>query len=220
MQRDIQLTKDGSHTLFVPALNTTYHSHHGAIGESMHVYIQAGLKPAMVTGKHPLRILEIGFGTGLNALLSVREATRHHYPLEYTAIEPFPLSGVEIAALNHGKLLGMQEPFLQLHHADWETDTRINEFFSIRKIHAGFLQAPEISGIDCIYFDAFGPSTQPELWTETVFGHLYHCLETGGILVTYCSKSAVRKAMTDAGFKVIKIPGPWGKREMVRAYRI
>lgn len=220
MQREIQLTADGSHTILVPALRATYHSHHGAIGESRHVFINAGLLPMMqsLSGK-PIRILEIGFGTGLNALLTLQECIKHCYPIHYTALEVCPLTQEEAAQINHGRLLSMQENFQQLHAAEWNQERVINEFFILEKKKLSVLQPLPVNPVHCIYFDAFSPSVQPALWTQSVFEKLYAVLLPGGTLVTYSSKSEVRHAMSAAGFTVTKIPGPWGKREMVRAQR-
>ena len=220
MQREIQLTADGSHTIAIPEMNVTYHSHHGAIGESRHVYIEAGLQHIInPPTRNPLTILEIGFGTGLNALLSLQKATHYKQPIHYTAIEPFPLTQKEIEGINHGKLLSMQEKFLQLHNASWEQDVVINEFFTIKKIQQSLQMFNPIYPIHCIYFDTFSPTEQPELWTEEIFLKMYNTLLPNGILVTYSSKSVIRRAMAAAGFIVTKIPGPWGKREMVRAVK-
>lgn len=220
MQREIKLTADGSHTIAIPGMNVTYHSHHGAIGESMHVYIDAGLQPFLnPPARNALTILEIGFGTGLNALLTLREAVKHQQPIHYTAIELFPLTEKEITRINHGEQLCMQEEFIQLHTAPWEKEVVINEFFTLYKKEASLLTLENMAGISCIYFDAFSPTVQPELWTQAIFEKLYQFLAPGGMLVTYCSKSEVRRSMTAAGFTVTKIPGPWGKREMVRAGR-
>ena len=218
MPRIIQLTNDGSHTIAIPEMDVTYHSQHGAVGESLHVYIEAGLHPILkIVNEQPIHILEIGFGTGLNALLTLKEAITHQQPIHYIAIELFPLTQEEIEIINHGHILSMQKEFLQLHAAVWEEEVLINEFFILKKIKVSLLELPIIYPVNAIYFDAFSPTIQPELWTQDIFKKLYQCLTPGGNLVTYCSKSIVRKAMSAEGFKVTKIPGPWGKREMVRA---
>ena len=218
MQRELQITNDGSHTLAIPEMGVTYHSHHGAVGESRHVYIEAGLQPFLnLNQTQPINILEIGFGTGLNALLTLKESITHKQPIHYTAIEPFPLTDKEIESINHGNLLSMQKEFLALHHTVWEEDISINYFFTLKKLNVSLTDLKAINNFHCIYFDAFSPTVQPELWTQTVFEKLYQCLLPGGTLVTYCSKSEVRRALMASGFIVTKIPGPWGKREMVRA---
>ncbi len=219
MQREIRLTADGSHTVAIPAAGITYHSHHGAVGESRHVFIEAGLQPLFASATRPLSVLEIGFGTGLNALLTLQEARLQQHPVLYTAIELFPLNPEEINQLNYGQLLQDQTGFHAIHEANWEEAIAIDPFFTIQKHKSSLLTLKGVKDIACIYFDAFSPSYQPELWTETVFQQLYELLLPGGLLVTYCSKSVVRKSMEAAGFRVEKIPGPWGKREMVRAGR-
>lgn len=220
MQREIQLTADGSHTISIPEMKVAYHSRHGAIGESVHVYIQGGLLSIISQRMHqPIRILEIGFGTGLNALLSLQQAILQKQPIHYTAIEPFPLSEEEVSLINHGHLLSMQAAFLVLHNAHWEKDIWINEWFTLKKMKVPLLQLTNVDGIQVIYFDAFAPTVQPELWTQAIFEKMYDCLAPGGLLLTYCSKSDVRRAMTAAGFRIEKNPGPWGKREMVSAWK-
>lgn len=221
MQREIRPTADGSHTIAIPEMDVTYHSHHGAIGESRHVFIEAGLQPLLAAKTHqPLHVFEMGMGTGLNALLTLQEARMQQYPIRYTAVELFPLTAEEISQLNYGTLLQCQEDFMCIHKAEWETEVRLHPFFTIRKFKTSLLTLEKNDRFDCIYFDAFSPTHQPELWTDAVFAKLYQMLSPGGTLVTYCSKSVVRKAMMAAGFTVEKIPGPWGKREMVRAVRL
>lgn len=221
MQREIRPTADGSHTIAIPAMDVTYHSHHGAIGESRHVFIEAGLQPLLAAKHHqPLHIFEMGMGTGLNALLTLQEARIRQQPIRYTAVELYPLTTDEISQINYGTLLQCQDDFLSIHRAEWETEVRLHPFFTIRKHKTSLLTLEKTDRFDCIYFDAFSPTHQPELWTEAVFAKLYQVLSPGGTLVTYCSKSVVRKAMVAAGFTVEKIPGPWGKREMVRAKKI
>lgn len=218
MQRELILTNDGSHTLAIPEMGVTYHSHHGAMGESLHVYIDAGLRPFLhKSNDHPINILEMGFGTGLNALLTLKEAIIHKQPVHYTAIEPFPLTDQEKERINHGNLLSLQKEFLALHAVLWEEDISIDDFFTLKKMQVSLADVRFTNNFHCIYFDAFSPTVQPELWTQPVFEKLYQFLLPGGTLVTYCSKSEVRRAMVAAGFTVTKIPGPWGKREMVRA---
>ncbi len=220
MQREIQLTADGSHTVSIPELKITYHSSHGAIGESRHVFINAGLLPLLnEPSQQPVKIIEIGFGTGLNALLSLQEAIKQQQQIKYIALEISPLLPDEVSFLNHGQLLNMEESFLHLHAAEWEKEMYINEFFTLTKKKLSVLQPILINPVNCIFFDAFAPSVQPDVWTKDVFEKMYALLLPGGTLVTYCSKSEVRRAMQAAGFSVIKIQGPWGKREMVRAMR-
>ena len=220
MERKIIATGDGSHTVEIPGLNVTYHSRHGAVQESMHVFVEAGFREALRRfGGAPLSVFEMGFGSGLNALLTAIEARKVSVPVEYFAVEAFPLKEEEAAALNYGALLGERALFNALHAAPWDMETRISGQFLLRK-EEGTLQDLQMTTLfHVIYFDAFAPATQPELWTEERFRQLYERLVPGGILVTYCSKGDVRRALQAAGFTVEKLQGPPGKREMLRAHR-
>lgn len=223
MERSIILTKDGSHTIAIPEMNVTYHSHHGAIQESIHVFINAGLKYVSDTVKMPaIHIFEAGFGTGLNALLTLIEAERLRQPVLYTAIELYPLEQNEIVSLNYCEQLRRRdiEPVFQLlHQCEWGKDISISPFFTIHKIKDSLTNFKNSEPQNLIYYDSFAPAAQPEHWTMEMFEKIFAILSPGGILVTYCSKSIVRRAMQAAGFMVTKIPGPHGKREMVRAIR-
>lgn len=220
MQRELRQTADGSHTLALAGTDITYHSHHGAIAESMHVFIEAGLAPVLASVKNnPIRIFEMGFGTGLNAMLTLLEARKSQRLLHYTALEYYPVTAEEISAINYGNLLSAPSELKALHDAAWDMDVQIDPYFILHKQQRSLLEPLDLSGIHCIYYDAFAPDHQPELWTTTVFEKLFAVMEPGGILVTYCSKSNVRRSMTAAGFTVEKIPGPRGKREMVRAWK-
>lgn len=220
MRRAIISTKDGSHTVQVPGWNVTYHSHHGAIQESMHVFIEAGLVPMLTQPtSQPLHIFEMGFGTGLNAFLTAIEAGKHRKPIHYTAIEQFPLSKKEASELNYPTILHHNNLFQKIHECGWKEDVPISDFFTLRKENADLVNYSTDQQFNLVYYDAFAPSAQPELWTEKVFQKLFSRLAEDGMLVTYCSKGDVRRAMKAAGFTVEKLPGPRGKREMVRATR-
>ncbi len=221
MQKFILVTEDGSHTIAIPELGVTYHSKHGAIAESMHVFIEAGLVYCVEQNKLPsIRIFEMGFGTGLNALLSYQFATTNAIPINYTGIDLHPLMAEEYEALNYDTQLNAADIFLKLHTCSWNREHILSPYFSIVKMQQSLLGFSSTEKFDLIYFDAFSPTDQPELWTGAVFGNLIALLNPNGILVTYCSKSIVRKAMQEAGFSVEKIPGPLGKREMVRAKKM
>jgi tRNA U34 5-methylaminomethyl-2-thiouridine-forming methyltransferase MnmC len=221
MQRNLVLTKDGSHTIEVPGMNVTYHSIHGAIQESLHVFIEAGLR--YYQNDHPIRIFEMGFGTGLNALLTLIESGAMRFPIHYTTIELYPLHADEVTTLNYCKLLqrnDLQPLFEKLHLSAWEKDIAISNHFTLFKSHKDLLDfspSQNFTPYDIVFYDAFAPSAQPELWTTDIFEKLYSMLLPGGLLLTYCSKGIVRRSMQAAGFTVEKIPGPPGKREMVRA---
>ena len=224
----IIVTKDGSHTVSIPGLNVTYHSHHGAIQESMHVYINAGLAPVITQHQPVIRMLEVGLGTGLNALLSLAEAENARQPIHYTAIELFPLHMQEVEQLNFCTKLNrsdLQPVFKNIHACEWEKDIVLSKHFTLKKIaidlhHFNSMDDPDPGPYHLVYYDAFAPTAQPELWTKEIFHKLKNLMTTGGLLVTYCSKSIVRSAMRAAGFKVEKVPGPRGKREMVKAFKI
>ncbi len=220
MQRQPIITKDGSHTISIPEMNVTYHSHHGAIQESMHVFIEAGLKHVSASLQKPdIHIFEMGFGTGLNALLSLIEAERSQLKIHYTTVELFPLHEDEINLLNYCEQLhrkDLKPVFHQLHQCEWGKDVLITPFFTLNKIRIDLINFSTSQPVNLIYYDAFAPAAQPELWTKEVFEKLISMLVPGGVLVTYCSKGDVRRAMQAAGFSIEKIPGPRGKREMVR----
>jgi len=221
MERKIILTGDGSHSISVPELNVAYHSVHGAIQESMHVFIKGGLIDSEIfkyIGVH--NVLEVGFGTGLNALLTLLEADKHKNRIYYTAIEPYPLDKTTIDQLNYCEQLNQQsyQPlFKKMHECDWEEMFEITQYFRLTKLKRDLADHSEEDFYSIIYFDAFAPNAQPELWTKEIFKNIYKMLIPGGILVTYCSKGDVRRNMIAAGFTVEKLPGPLRKREMLRA---
>ena len=220
MQREIIVTADGSHTVQLKDRNITYHSHHGAVQESKHVFIEAGFLHREKQLPGTLRLFEMGFGTGLNALLTLTEAKKLNKPIVYSAIENYPLTASETGSLNYNEAIpGSKEVFERLHQAEWDKKIAITPFFTLNKINADLLAYTFEEPVDLIYYDAFAPTAQPELWTLEVFQKLYALLAPGGVLVTYCSKGDVRRAMMAAGFLVEKLPGPKGKREMVRASR-
>ena len=221
--RILQLTGDGSHTVSIPELNVSYHSRYGAIQESRHVFIEAGLKCFLDFGSIPqqqvVKVFEIGFGTGLNALLSLVEAVRIHRKIYYAAVEPFPLSLEEVQNLNYISLLstGFDGEFVGMHEANPDEQIVVHPCFSLKKSNITLEKFEADEQFHVIYFDAFDPGVQPELWTEDIFRKMFDMLEPNGILTTYSSKGAVRRALQEAGFKVEKLPGPPGKREMIRA---
>lgn len=222
IERKIERTADGSDTLFVPELNEHYHSVKGACTESLHIFIEMGLK---VSASPCPRVLEVGFGTGLNALLTLEETICSGRKVHYTSLELYPLSWETVEQLDFSRRKGFRE----LHDAPWEEDTVIAPEFTLRKVEADInriLVTPpgEISRLggnlswDVIYFDAFAPEKQPEMWTQELFDRLYVLLNEGGILTTYCAKGIVRRMLQAAGFTVERLPGPpGGKREILRA---
>ena len=215
-QHQIIICEDGSHTLYVPHLEEHYHSVHGAVNESMHVFIQMGLQHH--SGKN-INILEVGFGTGLNALLTLVSA--HEKTIYYHTIEKYPLD-IELASqLNYGNYLqGCADLYPQFHHSSWEEDVALTSNFILHKTKADFRAVELIKKYDLVYFDAFAPSKEPDLWQIDVFANIFRQMNTNGILVTYCAKGSVRRMLTEVGFFVERLPGPPGKREMLRAIRL
>ena len=237
MKRIIERTEDGSATLFVPELDEHYHSVKGARTESQHIFIDMGLKASAAPQPH---VLEIGFGTGLNALLTLEAAEQDARPVHYTGIELSPLAWEEVDALGYSN----NPLFKQLHTAPWEEDVKISPHFTLRKIKtdANISMKYEVLSIrseqntntshlipntshlipntfpDLVYFDAFAPEKQPEMWNEQLFRSLYVYMNTGGILTTYCAKGVIRRMLQAVGFRVERLPGPpGGKREILRA---
>lgn len=219
MDRRIIETADGSRTIAIEETNVTYHSKHGAMQESMHVFIEAGLRYQIGRSQQPdpINIFEMGFGTGLNAFLTSIEASVKKLKVYYVAVEQFPITLEEVQFLNYANTLKHKENFFALHDAPWNEEVSINENFILKKEKTDLLHFATNEFFHLIYFDAFAPSVQPELWTDEGFKKIYSMLLPNGILVTYCSKSVVRRALERAGFIVEKIPGPPGKREIVRA---
>lgn len=223
MERTLMTTADGSHTIGIPTMEVTYHSKHGAIQESMHVFIHAGLDYCIEqSSPDKVRILEMGFGTGLNALLTLIEAEKQKLLIEYETIEAYPLEQNLVDDLNYPSQLqrdDLLKQFMQLHSDTWDKQVNINPHFNFQKHQASLLNFSSSNHFDLIFYDAFAPAAQPELWTATVFSKLFSMMNPDAVLVTYCSKGDVRRALLEAGFKVEKIPGPKGKREMLRAMK-
>ena len=219
VQRAITSTADGSHTISIPGQNVMYHSRYGAIQESVHVFLQAGLH-YLLNGDSELRsikILEVGFGTGLNAFLTAIESQKLKVHVTYTTLEPFPLTTAEAALLNYPDLLGHPGLFRSIHDSIWNEPVPISEYFTLEKYITSLQLFTSPITYQLVFFDAFAPLAQPEMWTEEMFRKVYGLMEKGGVLVTYCSKGDVKRAMKAAGFTIEKLPGPIGKREMIRA---
>ena len=226
MKRQFVHTEDGSTTLYVPALNEHYHSIHGAIQESLHIFIRAGIEFYLQTHStgfplSELNILEAGFGTGLNAYLSLLYAEKQKIRLQYHSLEKYPLTFEEIQQLNYKTQIPAKNPdlFDRLHASPWETENLIIPFFRLHKYQKDFREISFESRFDIVFFDAFNPDIQPYLWTEEVFRNFHKALKPGGILVTYCVKGSVKQALRNLGFMLKKLPGPPGKREILRAQK-
>lgn len=214
-------TSDGSHSLFSGQYGVSYHSKHGAIQETQHVFINAALRLKALTQQN-IHILEIGFGTGLNAYMTLLEAHKRNLAIQYTAIEAYPISSQQASELNYSTLLKdekFQAHFLQMHTANWATTLPITEQFQFIKHQIKFEEIDFSNQFDIIYFDAFAPNSQPELWEADVLGAMYKALKKDGVLVTYCAKGVVKRTLKAIGFQIEALKGPPGKREMTRAIK-
>jgi tRNA U34 5-methylaminomethyl-2-thiouridine-forming methyltransferase MnmC len=227
LKREIIVTADGSNTIHIPEWNEQYHSKHGAIQEAYHVFIKHGLhhichSERSEASHDELSILEIGFGTGLNALITKLESAKLQTKIDYVGVERYPVSEAEIKQLNYPLELNVPESktiFDKLHSIPWEKKYQISKYFSLTKQHKFFNEIEDKEVFHLIYFDAFGARVQPELWTVEIFSIMYKAMKPAGVLVTYAAKGSVRRAMQEVGFKVERLPGPPGKREMLRAVK-
>ena len=224
MERKIIKTGDGSVTIHLPEWDEQYHSKHGAVQEAQHVFLKMGLHYFTESrNQQDLSILEIGFGTGLNAFLTFLEADKLNLKIDYTGVEAYPVSSEEIKLLNYpeaANALDHTSAFQKLHETNWEERSAISEHFYLTKHQLKFQQITAKEKYDIIYFDAFGARVQPDLWTEEIFNIMFKALKQNGVLVTYAAKGSVRRAMIACGFQVEKLPGPPGKREMLRAVKV
>ncbi|RLJ61137.1 tRNA U34 5-methylaminomethyl-2-thiouridine-forming methyltransferase MnmC [Lacinutrix venerupis] len=219
------ITKDGSTTIHIPEWNEQYHSTHGAIQEAEHVYLKHGLaffytSNNLYKTKSQVSILEIGFGTGLNAFLTAIKAEELKLNCNYVGVEGFPVSIEELKALNFTKALKRETIFNAIHTCAWEQSCEISKYFDLKKEQKQFAQITEVNKYDVVYFDAFGPRVQPELWTEKIFEIMYKAMKVNGVLVTYCAQGHARRAMMSVGFTVERVEGPPGKRHMLRAVKL
>lgn len=213
------MTADGSHTLVNGDLEKSYHSVYGAWQESQRVYIELGLFPAFDRfAAEPINLFEMGFGSGLNALLTLREAERLHRPVHYVSIDTEPVPLAEARRLNYDQLLATTQ-LAALHEAPWNEAVAITPFFTLEKRQVSLQEFDTEQQFQLIYFDAFSPTSQPELWEAAMFSKLAGFLLPGGLLTTYCSKSIVQRAMRAAGLTVEKHSGPRHKRDVLRAVK-
>ena len=219
----IEVTKDGSNTLVHPKFNAHYHSIFGAIQESNHVFIDAGLKfqlPNLIDKSS--RILEVGFGSGLNAFNALISSEELSLNINYVGVEQYPISLETVSQLNFPtafKREDLRSIFSNMHDAVWEKPVKLSENFTLEKRQQDIFDLKDENEYDLIFYDAFGPGTQPELWTTPIFKILYNALKKNGVLVTYCAQGAARRAMQSIGFKVDRCPGPPNKRHMLRAVK-
>lgn len=221
MNRKIITTSDGSVTIHLNNWNESYHSKHGAIQEAQHVFIKNGL--SLFAKKESVSILEIGLGTGLNTFITFLETEKQNQQINYVGVEAYPISTKEITSLNYVEILratAYSAIFNKIHSVEWENKNQLTPNFTLTKRQQLFQDIQDIEQFDLIYFDAFGYRVQPELWSEYIFKKMYIALKPNGILVTYACRSVIKKAMLTAGFKVEKLPGAPGKREMLRAFKL
>lgn len=218
MNYELILTEDGSHTLFVPGIDECYHSTHGAVQESRHIFIEAGLKQC---SKSEIKVLEVGFGTGLNAFLAMMEAERSGKRIQYTSLEKYPVEVNKALQLNYPEELSSENRshFELMHTSSWNNEVQLTPFFTLKKIETDFTLYALEDKFDIVFFDAFSPEKQPEMWMPERFEMIFEHCNAGAILTTYCAKGVVRRAMQAAGFLVERLPGPPGKREILRGLK-
>jgi tRNA U34 5-methylaminomethyl-2-thiouridine-forming methyltransferase MnmC len=217
---EIILSGDGSHTLISPIFQTAYHSHHGAITESEVVFIEAGLEFLQSKGYQNIRVFEMGFGTGLNAILAKIWAEKEQITLQYHTVEAYPVPLEVINRLNYSEKIGHQEHFFNLHTTAWGQEHIISKYFGFCKWQSTIEDLELNETFDAIFFDAFAPSSQPHLWEEKNIKKMYNLLQPGGVLTSFCAQGAFKRHLKTVGFSVQSLPGPPGKREMTRAIKV
>ncbi|WP_294238732.1 tRNA (5-methylaminomethyl-2-thiouridine)(34)-methyltransferase MnmD [Chryseobacterium sp. sg2396] len=224
MKREIKTTNDGSKTLFINELNENYHSHHGALQEAEHVFIKNGLN---LINHYEINILELGFGTGLNVLVTINEylKTDKSHVINYFTLEKYPVNEAEINDLAYFDLFDNPEfknIYQKIHLADWEKSTEIIKGFNLKKIQCDFfdLKNIDLPAINLVYYDCFGARVQPDLWEKPLFEMVSDKMAVNGLLTTYSSKGNVRRILRDLNFQVEKKQGPPGKREMINAVKL
>ncbi|MBK9566573.1 MAG: tRNA (5-methylaminomethyl-2-thiouridine)(34)-methyltransferase MnmD [Saprospiraceae bacterium] len=216
----IKTSNDGSHTVVSEKFQVTYHSMYGAITESKVVFIDSGLEYLFQSKKNSISVFEMGFGTGLNAFMSALWASEKHANISYTGIEAYPISEDNFKQLNFADFLGFKDLFLKIHQVPWNQKTTLSPHFNLQKIETKLQDYKNEDMFDVIFYDAFGPGTQQELWETDIMDKMFNILSPGGLLVTYCAQGQFRRNLKQAGFIIEKIPGPPGKREMTRATRM
>jgi tRNA U34 5-methylaminomethyl-2-thiouridine-forming methyltransferase MnmC len=214
------ITSDGSHTLYLPEMDEQYHSVNGAITESEYVYINMGF--SYFPGKNP-KVFEVGFGTGLNCLLTALQAEKSKRPTNYISIEKYPLEKYIIEELNYGNLISLEakDIFNKIHNCKWNEFVPVSKYFNLYKIKGDLIDIDlnPFENCNVVYFDAFAPDKQPEIWTPEIFRKVYNIISPGGLLVTYSAKGEVRRQMAACGLEMERLPGPPGKNEMLRAIK-
>lgn len=220
MKREVIVTADGSKTIFIPEMEENYHSGHGALQEALHVFIEHGLRPLIQ--KERVTVFEMGFGTGLNALLTMVEAAKTGQQIVYEGIEAFPVDEKMAIEMAYDQQIGSEysDRFKAMHSVDWNVPHQLTETFNFTKIHQKIEDyTPQNEQFDIVYYDAFGPRAQNSMWDPEILAKMYMMLKPGGILVTYCAKGQVKRDLKALGFTIEALPGPPGKREMTRAFK-
>jgi tRNA U34 5-methylaminomethyl-2-thiouridine-forming methyltransferase MnmC len=220
LKREIIQTLDGSTTIHLQEWNESYHSKHGAIQEAQHVFIKNGLS---LFQNNSVSILEIGFGTGLNAFITFLEAPKMNQSIDYVGVEAYPVAPEELVLMNYVAELNADDKkdvFQKMHEISWGEKHVLNADFSLTKRKQFFEEIDDSEKFDLIYFDAFGYRVQPELWSTAIFQRMYNALKPNGVLVTYAARGVVKRSMIEVGFTVEKLAGPPGKREMFRARKL
>lgn len=228
LKREIKITQDGSKTLYIPDWNESYHSKHGALREAEHVFITNGLEK--LNDSNMINVLEYGFGTGLNALLSFIWSRDHSKSINYTSLEKFPVSTTEVEAMDFHQVIAQKysnlqadpiyEFFLKMHQAKWEEKVNLTDFFELFKQEIDFKEVRlKEETYDVVFFDVFGMRVQPELWSEEIFEKIYTSLKIDGLFTTYACNGPTKRALKACGFRVEKLAGPPGKREMINAWK-
>jgi tRNA U34 5-methylaminomethyl-2-thiouridine-forming methyltransferase MnmC len=218
MNRTLKISNDGSHTVYDAAIDEHFHSVHGAITESQHVFIKNGFGILEVS---ELKILEIGFGTGLNVFLTLIEALKTGARIDYDSIDLHPLDTDILEKLNYAQILAPEllPAYNTICNCAWNERNTINEGFILNKILGSALLIEFDKTYDLVYFDAFSPEKQPEMWTKEMFSGIFYVMNPGAVLVTYCAKGSVKRTLVEIGFKVELLAGPPGKRQMIRAIK-
>ena len=218
MKLTIESTADGTPTLYRQDIDEHYHSVKGALAESNHVYVDSGWRKVATPDAAEVKVFEVGFGSGLNAALTAREAKNISVPTLYFSVELYPLSADTVSKIVSGYPEDLREEMLAVNAADWNKTIAVNPYFTLHKMQDNLLTMELPGGLEAVYFDAFSPEKQPEMWSEEIFRKIFNAMAPGGVLTTYCAKGSIRRLLQSVGFSCERLPGPpGGKREILRA---
>jgi tRNA U34 5-methylaminomethyl-2-thiouridine-forming methyltransferase MnmC len=215
----ITVSEDGSHTIKNDLFDAYYHSIHGAIGESKVVFIDAALEYLYGKGLRTIKVFEMGFGTGLNVLMTYLWATHKAVIIDYHTVEAHPVDPMIISQLNYGHLLDCYDTWSKIHSTPWDRTTKIDDYFTLTKYHASIEDLTIPHQCQAVFYDAFSPETQAHLWQSPILNKMYNCLEFNGVLTSYCAQGEFRRQLQSCGFAVERLPGPPYKRQMIRAVK-